>query len=150
MATCKTCYRCKMLLPIEQFYRHAKMADGRLNQCKSCTIAEVLKARAAKAEYYAEYDRQRAYLPSRQATLKAARARWSEKHPERKAAQQAVTLAIRAGLLQPWPACAVPGCENGPLEFHHADYDCPLDGTWLCQCHHHELHQMTRQLRAAA
>lgn len=36
----KSCYRCSRLLPLENFYRHSRMAEGRLNKCKDCCKRE--------------------------------------------------------------------------------------------------------------
>lgn len=33
----KVCKRCGRTLPIEEFYKHAQMADGHLSYCKDCT-----------------------------------------------------------------------------------------------------------------
>jgi hypothetical protein len=31
-------------------------------------------------------------------------------------------------------------CGNGASQMHHADYDKPLEVTWLCRWHHLDLH----------
>lgn len=33
----KKCKRCGRILPIDEFYKYAKMADGHLSYCKDCT-----------------------------------------------------------------------------------------------------------------
>ncbi len=36
MAETKKCFKCKRTRPLDQFYRHPKMADGRVNKCVDC------------------------------------------------------------------------------------------------------------------
>lgn len=44
--TNKTCIRCCESKPVDQFHRHAKMKDGRLNKCASCVVECVREWRA--------------------------------------------------------------------------------------------------------
>ncbi len=36
----KKCFKCNIEQPIENFYAHRMMSDGRLNKCKACTKAD--------------------------------------------------------------------------------------------------------------
>lgn len=39
----KKCIRCGEIKPIEEYYKHTQMADGRLNKCKSCSKSDTKK-----------------------------------------------------------------------------------------------------------
>jgi hypothetical protein len=61
MAT-KTCIRCGVEKALEEFHRHAKMKDGRLNKCRACALTAVREWRTAnpdarKAEHRRHADR---------------------------------------------------------------------------------------------
>ena len=157
----KQCFKCLQHKPLEAFYRHSMMADGRLNKCKECTKADVAKHRHENLERVRAYDRMRGSMPHRvaarkeyaqseagknahQRALRASRI----KFPERAMARFAVSNAIRDGKLIRWPVCEIPGCTAKP-EAHHADYSLPLDVTWLCDHHHKETHKLARELKRA-
>ena len=53
----KPCFVCLAVKPLDQFYRHAAMKDGRLNKCIECTKAAVILNRLAKIDHYRSYDR---------------------------------------------------------------------------------------------
>lgn len=55
----KICNRCKEEKPLTDFYKHPKMFDGYLNQCKTCKREQAIQIRNANLEYYQEYDRNR-------------------------------------------------------------------------------------------
>lgn len=134
----KTCFKCLTAKPLTEFYRHARMADGRLGKCKDCTKADVKKHRQENWEAIRAYDRLRASQPHRVATRSRIVAEYTAKFPNRKKANTAVSNAVRDGRLKKQP-CWVCGCK---AVAHHPDYDRPLDVVWLCQPHHKQTHAL--------
>lgn len=133
----KACRQCGETKPLTEFYTHKKMADGHLNKCKDCVKGRVAKHREANIDRIRAYDRERGFRggPGHVAKYKAA-------HPERRAAQVAVSNAVRDGRLIPLP-CFVCGEK---AEAHHPDYDRPLDVVWLCPPHHKQAHALANKL----
>lgn len=145
----KPCFKCLMTKPLEDFYRHAAMKDGRLNKCIECTKAAVRENRLNKIDHYRSFDRGRANLPHRvDARLKyqqtdafriscaIANKRWAVANAIRRQAQITVGNAIRDKRLTPQP-CFVCGEK---ADAHHPDYSAPLAVSWLCRPHHAQLH----------
>lgn len=134
----KACFKCKREQDVEEFYRHPRMADGRLGKCKECTKADVAANRVARIEHYREYDRRRFHEnPRRRAAHAASLRRTRERYPEKVQAWYLVGNAIRDGRLVRQP-CEV--CGSTKSEAHHDDYSRPLDVRWLCKLHHEEAH----------
>jgi hypothetical protein len=131
----KTCFKCSLMRPIEEFYKHPRMADGRLNKCKTCTKSDV-KKRYERLDGCASYERKRAVDPKRkEQALKYQRARRA-KHPEKTKANRAVYNALQGGRLTRGP-CEVCGT-TVRVQAHHDDYSKALDVRWLCFTHHRE------------
>lgn len=159
MTDMKTCFRCLQTKPLGAFYKHAQMRGGRLNKCIECTKADAIQNRLAKLEYYRQYDRNRASKPHRVAAriayqgttegkLAHARAneKWQVSNAIRRKANQVVSNAVRAGLLERQP-CFICG---GKAHAHHPDYGRPLDVTWLCPAHHKAAHRIVAEVLHAA
>jgi hypothetical protein len=155
MMNIKKCFRCGASKPLSEFYRHPKMADGRLGKCKDCTRADVNNNRQEKNDYYAAFDRARANLPHRVAArkayaktdrgrmvTKAAKKRWIAMHPAIRAAHVITGNAIRDKRLIKGP-CEVCGTTIR-VQAHHDDYTKPMDVRWLCVKHHNEHHKAQR------
>lgn len=147
----KKCTKCGETKGREEFYRHARMADGLLSKCKTCTKRDVRENRARNIEYYREYDRARANLPHRvearaayaqtpegRAANNRANRAYLERNPVKRAAHIATGNAIRDGRLIREP-CEV--CGEVDAQAHHDDYSKPLDVRWLCTTHHAEWHK---------
>lgn len=133
-------------MPVEEFYAHPQMADGRLNRCKSCVKARVRKHRANNLEKIQEYDRIRGRSEERIAYQKEMYHKhkgrrpnyaksWQARNPEKRKAHGIVNNAIRDGKLLKG-VCEVCGSEK--VDAHHDDYSKPLEVRWLCRKHHAE------------
>ena len=131
----KICRECGRELPEEQFYRHAAMADGRLNKCKECVKRRVSKHRGRNVERIRKYDRERSKAPVARKRRAEYCQEYRRQNPMRYKATTAVGNAIRDGRLIKPSQCSECGTP-GPVEAHHSDYSRPLDVVWLCSvCH---------------
>lgn len=159
----KICRECKRTLPPEDFYVHAKMADGRLNKCKGCVKARVGRHRQANLDHVQAYDRSRSDLPHRVAARAKIAAnlpsekrleynrRHDARYPDKRSAHTTLSNAIRDGNIVRADRCACGFV--GPLEGHHDDYARPLDIRWLCApCHvaHHKAERARRRQKRLA
>jgi hypothetical protein len=153
----KVCFKCGQEKPLEAFYRHPQMADGRLNKCKECTKNDTKSNRNEKLEYYQAYDRSRGDLPNRIEARKAyqgtsqyresssaAKQRYMRRYPAKTQARNAVNNALRDGRLTKLP-CEV--CGSAESEAHHDDYSKPLEVRWLCDTDHKAWHKAERERR---
>ena len=145
MVAAKTCFKCSSVRPLDDFYRHPGMADGRLNKCKACTKADV-RAHRRDNDSVREYDRERAKLPHRVAKQIRVTREWRAANPERRAAHIALGNAVRDGRVKQQP-CWVCGER---AEAHHPDYSAPLEVVWLCPMHHKRTHALVDEINREA
>jgi hypothetical protein len=138
MTHSKNCFKCQTVKPLDEFYKHLKMADGHLNKCKECSKKDVSKHRLENIEKIREYDRQRGKLDHRIALAVEFNRAWRAEDKRRVAAHNAVSKALRAGTLQKLPCIR---CQSEKSVAHHEDYDNKLDVMWLCQPCHKERHK---------
>lgn len=140
----KRCFKCGNTLPLDDFYRHPRMADGRLGKCKACTKTDVANRISRLKSDPAWVAQERARCRSKQlayrmigkATMSpGAQARWSIKYPEKRRAEQQARRALLAGRIQRKTSCEHCGYA-GKLQMHHPDYSKPLEVVFLCtKCH---------------
>ena len=130
----KKCFKCQLVQPLSEFYKHAQMGDGHVNKCKDCNKKDVRSNRKSKVEYYREYDRERG---SRQAVEYCGNYR--AKNPNKYKAHSMVNNAIRGKRLFKEP-CEV--CNKQETHAHHDDYAKPLNVRWLCPPCHKSWHDL--------
>jgi len=129
----KTCFKCGRTLPVEEFYRHAGMADGCLGKCKGCTRLDVrIWYRRTKAARI-KYEVARAQTAKRKVAVLEYQRRRRKRRPEVERAHRLVKRALELGRLVKSP-CEV--CNSPDVQAHHPDYTRPLYVRWLCLPHH--------------
>lgn len=132
----KTCFKCNKELPLDMFYKHPMMKDGRVNKCKDCNKKDVRENRAANIEYYREYDVARAKTKERRKLSSEQCKKYREANKVKYAAHVLVSNAVRDGRLVKADKCEQCETSETILHGHHDDYTKPLDVRWLCpSCH---------------
>lgn len=134
----KTCFKCSVVKPLSQFYKHPRMADGHLNKCKECTKSDVLIHRLENIDRIRQYDRDRGKRPERIKAGVEINRIWRAEDERRQKAHNAVYSAVKSGKLIRQLCCR---CGNEKTLAHHEDYDKPLDVMWLCQPCHKQRHK---------
>lgn len=138
----KTCFKCKKRKPLDDFYKHKLMADGFLNKCKACAKNDSTKHRLSNLEKVREYDRERGKQPHRQVLKTIVTKAWRAEDEKRSRAHNAVSRAIKKGLLLQKPC---ERCLSEKSIAHHEDYSKPLSVTWLCQPCHKQRHKELKE-----
>ena len=138
MDSSKECFKCKTIKPLEEFYKHSKMADGHVNKCKECNKNDVTSHRNKNLEKVREYDRARGKIPERIKAQVEINKAWRAEDSRRVVAHSAVSRAIREGRLDRNPCVR---CGEAKSVAHHEDYDKSLEVMWLCQPCHKQRHK---------
>jgi len=166
MKKCRACGETKSRM--FDFHVDRKAKDGLMGVCKDCNKARGRAWREAKkqdrsanreavrryrAKNAPEIDRKnreryRANLDENRARererwrRRVAEGRVTPKDPRKVRARKALETAIRNGSVVRPDACPQDGCEglSDTVEFHHTDYDRPLEGIWACTMCHRRLH----------
>lgn len=134
----KACFKCKVIKPLSEFYKHSQMADGHLNKCKDCAKNDARTYRAQNLDKVRQYDRERGKRPERiKAGVEITRI-WRAEDKRRQKAHNMVSNAVKTGKLVRQPCFR---CGNPKTVAHHEDYDKPLDVMWLCQVCHTQRHK---------
>lgn len=143
----KQCFKCGVSKPLDDFYRHSKMADGYLGKCKECTKYDMRVDRQTKPRVR-EYDRNRAKLPHRIAQSYRITKAWRAKYPDRTKAHNKVARQMKAGEIVKPESCEGCGLKRA-VEKHHPDYSRPVLVLWLCKPCHAIADKIRRRLEAS-
>lgn len=160
----KTCSKCEIEKPLDEFYTHPRTADGYSAACKECTKVSVRANRKEKIDYYKAYDRSRAWRPDRVKARqehaarrrddpelkridKEQKSRWKDRNFVKRRAHIMTGNAIKYGYIIRPSSCERCG-KHVNVNAHHEDYYRPLEVVWLCTtCHglrHREINELLR------
>ncbi len=137
----KACFKCGETQPIDNFYKHSKMADGHLGKCKACTKKDVQADYRANPEAHRAYEKRREQTLERKAQKLEAQRRHRAKHSVQAKTRSITQHALASGLLVPAPCANCATTER--IEAHHEDYYKPLEVVWLCFSCHRKRHGQT-------
>jgi|SRR6267142_4698327 len=146
----KTCFKCLKEKPLESFYKHGRMADGRFNKCIDCAIvdAHLLRLKNIGDKEWLESERARCRVKQQKYRNGGGRKRvlkhritWRKKHPEKRSAHHTAYRAVKNGLLHRVVTCESCGVVPSVIHKHHPDYTKPLEVDWLCPLCHGKRHR---------
>ena len=132
----KECFKCKIVKPLTDFYKHPQMADGYLNKCKECNKKDVKGNYLdnIKKDGFIEKERKRGrdkynrlYVGTGKADAEANK-RWSNRFPEKKR-----SVSMAKSLKKPF----------ADAERHHWSYNDEhfKDVIWLTKKTHKKAHR---------
>jgi hypothetical protein len=142
----KACFKCGVVQPLTEFYRHPQMGDGHLNKCKTCTKKDATehRERMINDPKWIEKERERNREKTKRyrasglgkKSIEAMR-QWRMRNRHKVKAQSIAHRAEKTGVIVQPANCQRCGCPgNGKLDKHHHDYNLPLDVKWVCKtCH---------------
>ena len=134
----KTCIHCKSVKTVDEFYKHPKMHDGRLNKCKSCCTEYAKQRRNNFPEIAKLIDRRKSQTEHRKRWAVEYQRKTRSVNKQKYYARTKVSNAIRCGKLLKSPCVK---CGSNESQAHHPNYSQPLDVVWLCIKHHFEEHK---------
>src|SRR5574343_149420 len=99
----KSCIKCNAVKPLDDFYKHPRMADGHLNMCKECAKRIAIDNRLKNIDRVRAYDSERAKRKERSRMSVEVNRKWRAADRRRVACHNAVSRAIKAGVLKQYP-----------------------------------------------
>lgn len=154
----KHCFKCEIVKPFSEFYKHKSMGDGHLGKCKECTKKDANKHRDENIEKARSYDRNRPNKDERckQASKYHKHGKGKEihlkanqdyraKYPLKYKAKTTVSNYLRDGKLFRPDNCEKCNTKCKP-QAHHDDYSKPIDVRWLCVRCHNDFHNGVREI----
>lgn len=135
----KKCFKCQLIKPLTDFYRHKGNTDGYLGKCKDCTRRDVnarYRDPSARQKIRA-YEVKRFNNAKRREKLKEYARKMSALNPLKRQARGKLWTALKNGTIK---RCPCEKCGADKSQAHHTDYTQPLLVNWLCFKHHREAH----------
>lgn len=148
----KQCKACNQYLPLTEYY----LSKGKpVARCKQCQVKYVMsnrdpeKYRQQQIRQYdlnksqrQEYARQ--WRKDNKEHFRSIIEQWQQENPEKIAAYQAVSRAVKNGTLKKPSYCSYCGTfyEAKDIHGHHFDHSKPLEVVWLCYKCHREFHRL--------
>lgn len=140
----KKCFKCNSVKLASEFYKHPRMADGRMGKCKSCAKKDVHEHTKILKNDPIWAFQERARCRIKQAKRRSlgldvkdnsASRRWVKKHRNKRLAHHIARYALKTGEIKTRENCESCGV-GGKLHMHHPDYSRPKMVVWLCpKCH---------------
>lgn len=126
----KICFKCGRILPLSEFYKHPKMADGHLNKCKECTKNDVQQNYKKKSqdENWMEKERTRGREKYKRLNYKDATFNNKTRKVNPIESNTAITLKRK-------------GYNTSGKEAHHWNYNQPKSVFLLSRKAHKKIHQ---------
>lgn len=132
----KQCFKCNVVKPLTEFYKHPQMGDGHLNKCKECSKKDVKGNYIdnLKKDGFIEKERKRGRQKYHRLYVGTGKAkpednkRWLNKFPEKSKCH-----SLSASLKKPFEGA----------EKHHWSYNIEhaKDVIWLSKKHHNKAHR---------
>lgn len=151
LAMNKTCFKCKSVKPVSEFYKHSEMADGYLGKCKSCAksdsrIRSIKKSKdpawvASEAERHRIKQARYRSLGLASPVTSEARKKWCLNNRHKRRAQGRLIYAVRSGKVSRPDRCQKCHIKSDRIQAHHHDYSKPLDVLFLCPACHGKEHR---------
>lgn len=130
----KTCFKCNVVKPLDQFYKHPMMGDGYLNKCKECNKNDVKENYIANKQKEGYIDKERK--------------RGREKHHRLYSGKSKCNLINSRKYKLKYPEKVIASSKSNKLkmkgfEKHHWSYNPEhhLDVIWLTKKHHMKGHR---------
>jgi hypothetical protein len=129
----KKCIICGTEKPLDAFYLHPMMKDGRLNKCSECCRAYASERYSREFKKIREYERRRFKSGHRKQKVLEYQRKRRARAPLKEKARRLISYYVRSGKIEKLPC---EECGDQRSEAHHEDYGKPLQIIWLCHFHH--------------